>query len=90
MQASVNYIVLTNDYQIRLLAMILSVLKVSRQSLAHKSRHIMFSAYFENDWSHNCLSRARMVILIIPSDLVEHFTYSKIVKLLKSSNIQFF
>ena len=60
------------------------VLKVSSQSSACKSWHVIVVVHFQNGSSYNCLIRARIVIVITPSELVEHFTYSTIVKLLKS------
>ena len=62
------------------------VLKVFSQSLVCKSRQVMFLHIWENIWSHNCLSRARIIILSTPSVLVDHLTYSALPKLLKSSN----
>ena len=63
------------------------VLKVSRQSLTRKCRHVRCSAHFQNGWSCNYLIRACIVILSTASDLVAHFMCRTIVKLFKSSNI---
>ena len=42
------------------------------------------SSHDKNGWANNYLIRAHIAILNISSDLVENFTYSTIVKILKS------